>query len=128
MDQSHILVVDDEATLRMMMKRALEAEGFVVTTATNGADALQRLPSPLPDALVLDYQMPVMDGWTLLEQLADRGIVLPTLVVSAYTSMQTARPPVIVCGWLAKPFDLDAFVFAVVRLIETTARSGDKST
>src|SRR3982751_781823 len=65
-----ILIVDDEPTMLRYLRTLLEVEGYRVETATNGAEAMQRLQqTPTPDLLLLDVLMPVMDGLQTLEQV-----------------------------------------------------------
>ena len=79
-----VLVVDDDATLRTVVQRILESEGYVVETASDGNEALDRIQSGPPDLVLLDLMMPIMDGWQVLERL--RGVTAhpPVIVLSAY--------------------------------------------
>jgi CheY-like chemotaxis protein len=64
-----VLVVDDERDLRNVLAVLLEEDGFVVADAANGRDAIVYLRSGLPvHAIVVDLEMPVMDGWTFLAE------------------------------------------------------------
>lgn len=68
-----LLVVDDEPHVPRMLKLKLEAEGWEVRIARNGAEALKLLEEgPLPDAMVTDMVMPVMDGKALCHAVAER--------------------------------------------------------
>ncbi|MBE0591373.1 MAG: response regulator, partial [Gemmatimonadales bacterium] len=86
-DQSGaVLVVDDDPTVRELMQRYLEREGFEVLTAANGVEALARARESHPAAITLDVMMPDIDGWTVLAALkgdpalADIPVVLATIV------------------------------------------------
>ena len=121
-----VLVVDDEASIRDVVAAWLGDEGFAVSTASNGAEALRVLRDVRPDAIVLDLMMPVMDGWAFAEachQLtAPAGI--PILVVSAaYGLSQTAERlrQFGVRACLAKPFNLDVLTATVHTLLEAGA-------
>ena len=59
----HVLVVEDDEMMRLILRRILEDEGYVVTEAANGLEALERLRSAIPGAVLLDLLMPVMDGF-----------------------------------------------------------------
>ena len=80
-----VLVVEDEAGLRELMRRLLEKEGWLVAEAENGRVALKRVAENRPELIVLDLMMPEMDGFTFIEALrqreAWRGI--PIVVVTA---------------------------------------------
>ena len=85
-----ILLVDDEATVRRVLKVALEKAGFVVDTAANGEQALEALRVKAPDALITDIEMPRMDGRTLCEkvhaELPERSF--PIFVVTSLTERE----------------------------------------
>jgi CheY-like chemotaxis protein len=63
------MVVDDDPAIRAVVGEILEAEGYRVEMAKNGQQALVKVGSTRPDAILLDLMMPVMDGWTFLLKL-----------------------------------------------------------
>jgi CheY-like chemotaxis protein len=69
MDKKNILVVEDEAPLRDVLKSKLEEEGFSVSTAVNGVEGLMAVQKEKPDLILLDILMPIMDGVTMLKEL-----------------------------------------------------------
>jgi CheY-like chemotaxis protein len=102
-----VLVVDDDEGFRSALGSALEFEGFCVEFAENGRAALERLTrgSPLPEAMVVDLMMPVMNGWEFLEavQRYPSFSRIPTVVVSA--ARNPGRIPLTI-KVLQKPVDL----------------------
>jgi two-component system alkaline phosphatase synthesis response regulator PhoP len=62
MAEGRVLVVDDDPDTRMLMAHLLSSEGYQVTTASNGHDALNRLSAVTPSVILLDLEMPVIDG------------------------------------------------------------------
>jgi len=73
---SKILVVDDSRNMRMIVKRTLRQAGFgdhEITEADNGQDALEQISGSIPDLILSDWNMPVMDGFELLQALRERG-------------------------------------------------------
>ncbi|MCI4348306.1 MAG: response regulator [Thermoplasmata archaeon] len=84
-----ILVVDDDETVGTLYRQALQTQGFVVESALNGQQALERIEACRPDLILLDIMMPVMDGWEVLERL--RHTPDPPLVVVASASFDRAR-------------------------------------
>ena len=66
--KNRILIVEDEAPLRSVLKDNLEIEGFEVMEATNGADGLKLANKVMPDLILLDILMPKMDGMTMMEK------------------------------------------------------------
>ncbi len=109
-DRSPVLVVDDDPDIRDALREVLEAEGFVVVCAANGAEALAVLHAGvLPRLVVLDLMMPVMNGWEVLAAVrADRALSdIPVAVISA--ALGRAPPKDATCA-LSKPIDLDALL------------------
>ncbi len=79
----HILVVDDDRNTRRLMRAVLEPEGYTVTEAENGEDALGVLDREHVDLVILDIMMPVMDGYEFTRTLRDNRNDLPILMVTA---------------------------------------------
>src|ERR671925_558906 len=82
MPEGRILVVDDDADIRGLVRELLERRGFAVTEATDGRQALQQLYDDRPDLVVLDVGMPGMDGWTTLERIRELSNV-PVVMLTA---------------------------------------------
>ncbi len=85
-----ILIVDDEKNIRAGLARSLRLEGYAALEAADGAQALERLESEEIDLVILDLQMPVLDGLGFLEKLAAAGRKVPTLVLTAHGSIESA--------------------------------------
>ena len=106
-----VLVVDDEPDLSWVMRFNLEVEGYRTFAAADGRTALHLLREQHPEVMILDVMMPVMDGWSVLEELngtagADRPRVV---VVSARTSPEDRKRATTlgVDAFIPKPFELD---------------------
>jgi CheY-like chemotaxis protein len=80
-----ILVVDDEKHICELYKSELEDEGYTVTVANSGAEALAAVEGNPPDLIVLDVQMPGMDGIETLEKLLGRDQGIPIILNTAYS-------------------------------------------
>jgi CheY-like chemotaxis protein len=82
----HILLVDDEADNRLTMKAMLELHGHFVELAENGREAVEIATRHVPDVVVMDLGMPVMDGITATRILRERAetLAVPVVCVSAY--------------------------------------------
>lgn len=78
-----LLVVDDEEDIHLMLEDRLEAMGYEIVTATNGVEALSMLAQCSVRGILLDLEMPVMDGLTLLRELRRLQIQVPVIVMSA---------------------------------------------
>jgi two-component system response regulator (stage 0 sporulation protein F) len=79
-----VMVVDDEESMRFVFKEELEEEGYIVECASNGEEALEKLPIFKPDLISLDIKMPVMDGIEALKHIREREKLLPIILCSAY--------------------------------------------
>jgi two-component system response regulator CpxR len=111
--ENKILIIEDDANIRDVLKLALNFEGYDVVTAKNGKEGLEILEKDAPPGLILlDLMMPVMNGWEFVEALKDRRIFskVPIVVVSAYSE----RAKVIDCtDFVLKPLDLDTLLNSV---------------
>lgn len=103
----HVLVVDDDAAIRSVIQITLADEGYRVTTATNGREALDRILKDRPAVVLLDLQMPVMDGWRLQASLHELGVNVPVVFMTAGYRARAEAERHQAAGYLAKPFDLD---------------------
>ena len=106
--QPRILVVDDDTSIRSFVEMALDSEGYAVSTATNGAQALEVTGNLRPDLILLDMRMPVMDGWTFARTYRQQaGPHAPIVVITAATDAGERAAQINADGYLGKPFDLD---------------------
>ncbi|HEY2516835.1 MAG TPA: response regulator [Polyangiaceae bacterium] len=105
-----VLVVDDDVEIRETLSALLQHEGYDVSRAENGVQALEQLRRFHPDVVLLDLMMPVMSGWEVLDALQESGEIdqVPIIVVSAM-----GAPGARAC--LRKPVDLDELLAVVGR-------------
>jgi CheY-like chemotaxis protein len=86
-----VLITDDESNIRLLIRTALETEGYSVSEAANGREALDAVRRLRPDLMILDLNMPVLDGMAVLEQMKLISEPRPRVVVlTAYGSIPTA--------------------------------------
>ncbi|MEU6660373.1 response regulator transcription factor [Streptomyces sp. NPDC046821] len=117
-EPQRILIVDDEPAVREALRRSLAFEGYGTETAVDGADALDKAAAYAPDLLVLDIQMPRMDGLTAARRLRAGGSRTPILMLTARDTVGD-RVTGLDAGaddYLVKPFELDE-LFARVRAL-----------
>ena len=112
-----VLVVDDEPQVRATVREALALEGYEVTEASNGAEALALLTTAQPDAIVLDLWMPVMDGWAFRRAQRATHPDIPVIVVSALDLSSERLEELDASAILGKPFDLDTLYAAVLNAL-----------
>ncbi|MFI1915281.1 response regulator transcription factor [Nocardia sp. NPDC020380] len=125
-----ILVVDDDVRVLASVARGLRMSGFEVETAADGAAALRHIGTDAPQAMVLDLNMPALDGVQVVTALRSLGNDIPICVLSARSEV-TDRIDVLEAGaddYLTKPFDLGELVArlrAMLRRAPTPAAEGD---
>jgi CheY-like chemotaxis protein len=112
-----VLLVEDDHDVRESMAEALEDAHYRVLQAPNGAAALEQLRrgEPLPNLILLDLMMPIMDGWQFREaQLNDKSYAdIPVVVVSATARIE--KPLDGISAFLKKPVNLEQLLDAVER-------------
>jgi DNA-binding response OmpR family regulator len=101
---ARILVVDDDEAMRRMVRLSLVSEGYEVSMAPDGAAGLALLQREAFDLVVLDLQMPLMDGRAMYAEMQRLGYQVPVFILSAYGA-EAARAELNAAGALAKPFD-----------------------
>lgn len=123
-----ILVVDDEPSLRESVARSLRFEGYSVTTAADGLEALDRLGDVRPDAVVLDVMMPRLDGIETCRRMRERGDQTPVLVLTARDAVRD-RVLGLDAGaddYLVKPFAYEELLARLRALLRRTGGSDDE--
>lgn len=116
---STILIVDDESSLRFLLRIAFEGAGHDVVEAPNGAVALDWIAETRPDLVVTDFMMPVMNGGELIARLRSepRTAGIPIMLVTATRT----HGDVAADATLRKPFEPDVVVATARALIEADA-------
>ncbi|MFF5787299.1 response regulator transcription factor [Streptomyces sp. NPDC012693] len=117
-EAERILIVDDEPAVREALRRSLAFEGYGTQDAVDGLDALARMESYAPDLVVLDVQMPRMDGLTAARRIRASGSTVPILMLTARDTVGD-RVTGLDAGaddYLVKPFELDE-LFARIRAL-----------
>jgi len=118
-----LLLVEDDSSIRLALTDLLEDEGFEVTTAINGREALHYLRhAPPPEVIVLDLMMPVMDGWEFrVEQRSDPTLAgIPLLAMSADLSAKARA--IAADGYVRKPIDFPELLRQLHRAVGRAAK------
>lgn len=116
-----VLLVEDNALNRDMLSRRLGRAGFTVITAEDGAAALDEMRANAPDAVLLDMNLPVKDGWTVASE-AKQDPALATIPIIALTAhaMEADRQKALSAGcddYATKPIDFPALVAKLEALL-----------
>ncbi len=126
-----MLVVDDGSENRQLVRVLLEEVGLRVSEAQNGQVALDRVEAEKFDLVLMDMQMPVMDGQTATRRLREQGCALPVIALTA-NAMKGFERELEACGFsgfLTKPIDVDALLAELAqrlgaRAVETAVSAG----
>ncbi|MDT8424092.1 MAG: sigma-54 dependent transcriptional regulator [Desulfuromonadales bacterium] len=119
-EQLNILLIDDEASMRHMLRLTLEREHYRVTEVANGAAALTLLATETFDLVLCDIRMPGLDGLSLLRELRERSLTPTVIMMSAYGSIETALE----CmkngayDYISKPFKPDEVLLTLKKAEE----------
>ncbi|WP_420264831.1 sigma-54-dependent transcriptional regulator [Candidatus Magnetominusculus dajiuhuensis] len=134
-----VLIVDDEDSIRLLLMRILEGDGYTIKTASNGRDALSVCEHYMPHLILLDLKMPQMDGIAFIEEFRRRELLsheTDFIVLTAYGTMDTAVKAMRLgaMDFISKPLhDPDVLRFAAAKaynrrrlLIENEALKGEQ--
>jgi DNA-binding NtrC family response regulator len=115
-----ILVADDDADIRDILKDTLNSLGARIVTAVNGQDCLDRVEADAPDVLLLDIEMPVKSGLQVLQELQQRGSEMTIIMITAYGTIERAVQAIKqgAYDFITKPFDLDHITLVVEKALE----------
>jgi len=125
MAQKKVLVVDDEIHIVQVVAIKLRNNGFDVTTAENGAIGLELAGEIAPDIVVTDFQMPVMTGLEMVENLREQESTkdIPVIMLTArgFAIEEDQREALKISAFLSKPFSPREVLKTIEETLETTA-------
>ena len=112
-----ILIVEDEANIRELLRLYLEREGYTVLEAENGVEGIKKWKSDKPDMLLLDVMMPVMDGWEVCREIrADSDVPIIMLTAKGETADRVSGLEMGADDYIVKPLEMPE-VIARVRAV-----------
>ena len=112
-----ILIVDDDPLIRASVAAGLEFWNLRVTTASDGQDALEEIEKEQPTLIILDLNMPILDGRGFAREIQRRGLQIPIVLMSAVPDAEDAAKEIGAVAWLDKPFDLDRLFASIQRFM-----------
>ncbi len=124
---ARMLVVDDEESIRDLLRLVLTGEGYSVVTANGGEEAIEYLEAQRFDLLITDLVMPTVNGVEVLRAARRIDPNYPVIVITGYPSVETVTELVRLGAgdYLTKPFNVDAVVATVAKLLEMGRMSGE---
>jgi len=113
------LIVDDEESIRIMLKRVLSGEQYEIQEAINGLEALEKIAREKYSAILLDLKMPQMNGLQVITKIKEMDISTPIIMMSAYGTIPDAVEAMKIgaVDYIVKPFDLDELKMSLDRMI-----------
>ena len=119
-ESKRILVADDEEQLALALEIRLQSQGYQVTTVSNGQQALQQAIKELPDLVILDVLMPVMDGYSCLRELNTRfgRGKIPVIILTARERMKDLFELEGIEDYVVKPFDHEDLLIRIDRVLK----------
>ena len=117
---ARIAVVDDDASVRMALRRLLETSSYELQIFETACEFIKSLPRGIPECLITDLQMPNMTGLELQHHLNRSGVKIPTIVITAFDEPDT-REKCFVAGavaYLLKPIRKATLIDAINKAIE----------
>jgi chemosensory pili system protein ChpA (sensor histidine kinase/response regulator) len=115
-----VLVVDDDLPIQSIVAEVLTEVGYEVLLASNGAEALRHLRARVPDVLITDLRMPVLDGWSLVQMCRAEPALKDVPVVVITAERDSHAEPLAALGVVqvvAKPFDIQMLLTTVLGLV-----------
>ncbi len=122
MGNTRILVVDDEHLIRWSLEQNLKKQGYDIVTAGNGEDALKMVREEQPDLILLDIQMPGINGLEVLEKVKEIDEDIVVIMVTAQGGLETAVNAMRLGAYdyINKPFNLDELAIVIRKALETS--------
>lgn len=123
--KKRILVVDDEESIRWVLGKCLEKEGYTVEFGEDGSQGIDKALSGNFSSIILDITMPDMTGFDVLNEIKSKGIDSPVIIITAQNTVKNAIDAMKkgAYDYIAKPFDLDEVKITVARAIESYENS-----
>ena len=113
----HILLADDDSMVRAALTAVLESEGYVVDQAQDGREAVTRAVRQPPDLVLLDLNMPHVDGWAAFSQIEHFRPLVPVIVITARPRQYSEASRLGVDALMEKPLDIPVLLRAIRKLI-----------
>jgi len=120
-----VLIADDEKNMRWVLDETLSKEGYEVSQAADGKEAMAAIEDNPPDLMVLDHKMPAPDGMEVLRRIRAKGETFPVIMLTAHGNVQLAVEAMKAGAteYLTKPFDLEELKLAIEKALRISELS-----
>jgi len=112
-----VLVVEDDKNQRLLYEQELKLEGYEVVTAADGKDALEKIQEQLPDLIIMDINMPKMDGIETMGKILGKNREIPVIINTAYSNYKDNFMSWAADAYIVKSSDLSELKNTVKRSI-----------
>lgn len=126
---NRILIVDDELNMRLVLQAMLKKEGYAVTTASDGVEALKIMKASPMDIVVTDLKMPKLDGMGLLDEVIRDHPSTPVIIITAHGTIATAVDALKkgAFDYITKPFDQEELKHVIQKAVKTRRLDQDET-
>ena len=126
---NRILIVDDELNMRLVLQAMLKKEGYAVTTASDGLEALKIMKASPMDIVVSDLKMPKLDGMGLLDAVIRDYPATPVIIITAHGTIATAVDALKkgAFDYVTKPFDQEELKHVIQKAVKTRRLDQDEA-
>jgi len=119
-NKNRVIVIDDEPGMREFLEIMLQKDGYIVDTASDGPEALEKMESSLFDLAITDIQMPIMNGIELLKKINEKSPDTTVIMITAYASHETAIEAMKLGAYdyITKPFKIDEIKLVIQKALD----------
>ena len=123
-----ILIAEDDRELRQLFSHVLTKNGYVVKGVSNGKEALDAMDNDYFDLIITDIMMPIMDGYTLVQQLRDTGNITPVLMITAKDAFDDMNQGFVsgTDDYMVKPVNVNEMLLRVKALLRRAQMINDR--
>jgi CheY-like chemotaxis protein len=118
-----ILLVEDEQNQRMLYEQELRQEGYEIVTASNGKEALEKVQEQLPDIIIMDINIPKMDGIETMGRILSKNKEIPVIINTAYSNYKDSFMSWAAEAYIVKSSDLSELKGKIKEVLANKARS-----
>jgi DNA-binding response OmpR family regulator len=115
--KNNVLIVDDDASVRKALGRVLEEEGYAVTLAADGREALERFEAGPVNLLLLDIGLPIRNGWDTFERITSQAPAFPIIIITGKANQYDMAVAAGVGALMEKPLDVPKLLKTIQELL-----------